>query len=69
MKQFWKKKKSTVHGSGLFAVQDIKKKFADETEGKISYNERIKINFNFLEKFYFFMRRKLESRKKSRKNY
>ena len=26
MKQFWKKKKSKVHGSGLFAAQDIKKK-------------------------------------------
>ena len=26
MKQFWKKKKSIVHGSGLFAAQDIKKK-------------------------------------------
>ena len=48
---------------------NIKKKFTDKTEGKIPYDERIKINFNFLEKFYFFMRRKLESRKKSRKNY
>ena len=48
---------------------NIKKKFTDETKGKILYNGRIKINFNFLEKFYFFMRRKLESRKKSRKNY
>ena len=26
MKQLWKKKKSKVHGSGLFAAQDIKKK-------------------------------------------
>ena len=25
MKQLWKKKKSNVHGSGLFASQDIKK--------------------------------------------
>ena len=48
---------------------NIKKKFTDETKGKILYKERIKINFNFLEKFYFFIRRKLESRKKSRKNY
>ena len=48
---------------------NIKKKFIKETEGKIPYNEKIKINFNLLEKFYFFMRRKLESRKKSRKNY
>ena len=30
---------------------NIKKKFTDETGGKIPYNERIKINFNFLEKF------------------
>ena len=48
---------------------NIKKKFINETKGKIPYNERIKINFNFLENFYFFMRRKLESRKRSRKNY
>jgi len=33
------------------------------------YKEKIKINFNLLEKIYFFIRRKLESRKKSRKNY
>ena len=26
MKQLWKKKKSKVHGSGLFAAQDVKKK-------------------------------------------
>ena len=26
MKQLWKKKKSKVHGSGLFATLDIKKK-------------------------------------------
>ena len=48
---------------------NIKKKFTDETGGKIPYNERIKINFHLLEKFYFFIRRKLESRQKSRKNY
>ena len=48
---------------------NIKKKFTDETGGKIPYNEQIKINFNFLEKFYFFIRRKLESKQKSRKNY
>ena len=28
-----------------------------------------KINFNLLEKIYFFIRRKIESRKRSRKNY
>ena len=48
---------------------NIKKKFTDETGAEIPYNERIKINFNLLEKFYFFMRRKLESKQKSRKNY
>ena len=48
---------------------NIKKKFTDETGPEIPYNERIKINFNLLEKFYFFMRRKLESKQKSRKNY
>ena len=48
---------------------NIKKKFTDETGIKVPYNESIKINFNLLEKFYFFMRRKLESKQKSRKNY
>ena len=37
--------------------------------GKVPYKEKTKINFNFLEKVYFFIRRKLESRKRSRKNY
>ena len=46
-----------------------KKKFTNATGGKIPYNEKIKINFNLLEKFYFFIRRKLESRKRNRKNY
>jgi len=53
----------------LVENSNIKKKFLDEMEGKISYNEKIKINFNLLEKTYFFIRRKLESRKRSRKNY
>ena len=48
---------------------NIKKKFTDETAGKIPYNESIRVKFNTLEKFYFFVRRKLESKKKSRKNY
>jgi hypothetical protein len=47
----------------------IKKKFTDETAGKNPYNERYRVKFNTLEKFYFFVRRKLESKKKSRKNY
>ena len=37
--------------------------------GKIPYNEKVKIKFNLLEKFYFFLRRKIESRKKSMKNF
>ena len=48
---------------------NIKKKFTDATGLKVPYNESIKIKFNLFEKFYFFMRRKLESKQKSRKNY
>ena len=35
----------------------------------INVNLKNKINFNFLEKFYFFLRRKLESRKRIINNY
>tara|TARA_B100000029_G_scaffold407013_1_gene407808 strand:- start:3950 stop:4693 length:744 start_codon:yes stop_codon:yes gene_type:complete len=48
---------------------NIKKKFTQKLEGKIPDNERRKVKFNALEKFYFFVRRKMESKKKSRKNY
>ena len=48
---------------------NIKKKFTDETGGKTPYSESIRVKFNALEKFYFFVRRKLESKQKSRKNY
>ena len=48
---------------------NIKKKFTDEMGGKVPYKEKIKIKFNVLEKIYFFIRRKLESRKKNSKNY
>ena len=48
---------------------NIKKKFTKELEGKIPYKEGIKVKFNTLEKFYFFVRRKLDSKQKSRKNY
>ena len=48
---------------------NIKKKFTDETGLKVPYNESIKIKFNLFEKFYFFVRRKLESKQKNRKNY
>jgi len=48
---------------------NIKKKFINKMGGKVPYNDKIKINFNLLEKFYFFMRRKLESKQKNRRNY
>ena len=48
---------------------NIKKKFTDESGGKIPYKESIKVKFNALEKFYFFVRRKLESKQKNRRNY
>tara|TARA_Y100000590_G_C15673308_1_gene997069 strand:- start:111 stop:854 length:744 start_codon:yes stop_codon:yes gene_type:complete len=48
---------------------NIKKKFTNKTGLKIPDNVKVKINFNLLEKFYFFLRRKLESKQKSRKNY
>ena len=53
----------------LIENKNIKKKFTDEMGGKIPYKEKIKINFNLLEKIYFFIRRRLESRKNNRKNY
>ena len=53
----------------LIENENIKKKFTDEMGGKIPYNEKIKVNFNLVEKLYFFVRRKLESRKRNRKNY
>ena len=53
----------------LIENQNIKKTFTDELGGKIPYNEKLKIKFNLLEKFYFFLRRKTESRKKSMKNF
>ena len=53
---------------------NIKKKFIKEKAGQIPFKEllkkeRKKIKFNILEKIYFSTRRKLESKKKSRKNY
>ncbi len=62
-------KKQNLKDIELIENFNIKKKFTDATGIKISYNESSKINFNLLEKFYFFLRRKLESRQKSRKNY
>ena len=68
---------SNVRRSKITKVKDIelvenyniKKKFTNEMKGKVSYSEKVKINFNLLEKIYFFIRRKLESRKKSMKNF
>ena len=48
---------------------NIKKKFTEKLGGKIPNKEGIKVKFNALEKFYFFVRRKIESKQKSRKNY
>ena len=53
---------------------NIKKKFVKERDGQIPFKELLKkekrkIKFNILEKFYFLIRRKFDSRKKSRKNY
>jgi len=48
---------------------NIKKKFIDEMGGKIPYKEKKNINFNTFEKLYFFIRRKLESKKRNRRNY
>jgi len=58
----------------LVENENIKKKFVKESYGQTPFKEvlkkeRKKIKFNFLEKFYFFLRRKLDSKKKSRKNY
>jgi len=47
----------------------IEKKMTNKMEGKISINEKRKLNFNIIEKLYFFVRRKIDSKKKSRKNY
>tara|TARA_Y100000590_G_scaffold46885_1_gene49637 strand:+ start:3529 stop:4278 length:750 start_codon:yes stop_codon:yes gene_type:complete len=48
---------------------NIKKKFTEEMKGNVSLVQRKKINFNTWEKIYFFIRRKLESKKVNRKNY
>ena len=48
---------------------NIKKKFKDKMGGNIPHSEKMKIRFNLFENIYFFIRRKLENRKKNRKNY
>ena len=53
----------------LIENTNIRKKFKEDMRGQVPFNEEKKINFNIIEKSYFFIRRKLESRKKSRKNY
>ena len=58
----------------LVENQNIKKKFVKELHGQTLFKEVLKkekkkIKFNLFEKIYFFVRRKLDSRKKSRRNY
>ena len=53
----------------LIENEKIKKFFTNEMGGKISHDEKIKVKFNFFENMYFFIRRKLENRKKNRRNY
>ena len=48
---------------------NIKKKFIDKMGGNNPHSEKMKIRFNLFENIYFFIRRKLENRKKNRKNY
>ena len=48
---------------------NIKKKFIDKMGGNIPHSEKMKIRFSLFENIYFFIRRKLENRKKNRKNY
>ena len=38
-------------------------------QNNVKLNMQNKINFNLIERFYFFVRRKIDSRKKSLKNY
>ena len=53
----------------LIENTNFEKKFIDKMGGKIPDNEEMKVKFNFLENIYFFIRRKLENRKKNRRNY
>ena len=59
---------ATLKDIELIENTNIKKPFINEMQGKIPFKEKKKIKFNTIEKFYFFIRRKLESRK-NRKNY
>ena len=68
---------SEIRDSKMINVKDIevientniRKKITKAMKGKVPSSEKKKINFNSMENFYFFIRRKLESKKKSRKNY
>ena len=58
----------------LVENDNIKKKFIKESDGNPTFQEALKkekkrIKFNLIEKIYFFIRRKLESKKINRKNY
>ena len=48
---------------------NIPKRIKNEMKGVIPQYEKNKINFNIFEKIYFFIRRKLESKKRSKLNY
>ena len=60
---------ATLKDIELIENTNIKKPFINEMQGKIPFKEKKKIKFNTIEKFYFFIRRKLDSRKNNRKNY
>tara|TARA_B100000029_G_C17485373_1_gene927043 strand:+ start:50 stop:808 length:759 start_codon:yes stop_codon:yes gene_type:complete len=47
----------------------IERKITPDMKGVIPKEEKDKLGFNFFEKTYFFIRRKLESKKRNRKNY
>ena len=53
----------------LIENTNIKKKFMEKMGGNIPHSEKMKIRFSLFENIYFFIRRKLENRKKNRKNY
>ena len=60
---------ATLKDIELVENANIKKVFINKMKGKIPADARKKINFNILENVYFYIRRKFDSRKKSRKNY
>ena len=67
-KNIRKEKYKNLKDIELVENKNINKIFIDAMGGKVPYKDRKKIRFNLLENIYFFVRRKLESKKKSRKN-